>query len=87
MAKASKVYKAELGLSIRELRVLRTIGDEPGLSSGALAEASLIEQTLVSKHLRKLVAEGYVRRELESVEIADVVPRIDVAQSLETLHQ
>lgn len=76
MARASKVYKAELGLSIRELRVLRTIGDEPGLSSGALAEASLIEQTLVSKHLRKLVDGGYVRRELESEDARRVSLRL-----------
>jgi DNA-binding MarR family transcriptional regulator len=65
-AKASQVYKRELGLNIRELRVIRAIGDEPGLSSRALSEATFIEQTLVSKHLRKLVDAGYVQRELES---------------------
>lgn len=67
-AKASQVYKRELGLNIRELRVIRAIGDEPGLSSRALSEATFIEQTLISKHLRKLVDEGYVRRELESAD-------------------
>lgn len=67
-AKASQVYKRALGLNIRELRVLRAIGDEPGLSSRALSEATLIEQTLISKHLRKLVDEGHVRRELESAD-------------------
>ena len=68
MAKASRVYKEKLGLNIRELRVIRTIGDRPGLSSKALSEASFIEQTLVSKHLRKLIAEGYIRRDLESAD-------------------
>ena len=67
-AKASQVYKRDLGLNIRELRVIRAIGDTPGLSSRALSEATFIEQTLVSKHLRKLVDEGYVRRELESAD-------------------
>ena len=72
MAKASAVYKAQLGLNIRELRVIRAIGDTPGLSSGALSEATFIEQTLVSKHLRKLVDEGHVHRQLESADARKV---------------
>lgn len=68
MAKASQVYKDRLGLNIRELRVLRAIGDQPGLSSRRLSEATFIEQTLVSKHLRKLVDAGLVQRELESTD-------------------
>lgn len=76
MARASQVYKEKLGLNIRELRVLRTIGDQPGLSSKALSEASFIEQTLVSKHLRKLIAEGYIRRDLESADARRVALRL-----------
>jgi DNA-binding MarR family transcriptional regulator len=68
MAKASQVYKERLGLNIRELRVMRAIGDQPGLSSRSLSEATFIEQTLVSKHLRKLVDAGLVQRELESAD-------------------
>jgi len=68
MAKASQVYKERLGLNIRELRVLRGIGDQPGLSSRSLSEATFIEQTLVSKHLRKLVDAGLVQRALESAD-------------------
>uniref|UniRef100_A0A9E8CT30 MarR family winged helix-turn-helix transcriptional regulator n=1 Tax=Bosea sp. NBC_00436 TaxID=2969620 RepID=A0A9E8CT30_9HYPH len=68
MAKASQVYKERLGLNIRELRVLRAIGDQPGLSSRTLSEATFIEQTMVSKHLRKLVDAGFVQRELESAD-------------------
>jgi DNA-binding MarR family transcriptional regulator len=68
MAKASQVYKERLGLNIRELRVLRAIGDQPGLSSRTLSEATFIEQTLVSKHLRKLVDAGLVQRALESAD-------------------
>ncbi len=68
MAKASQVYKEKLGLNIRELRVLRAIGDQPGLSSRSLSEATFIEQTLISKHLRKLVDAGLVQRELESAD-------------------
>ena len=68
MAKASQVYKERLGLNIRELRVLRGIGDQPGRSSRSLSEATFIEQTLVSKHLRKLVDAGLVQRALESAD-------------------
>ena len=46
----------------------RAIGDQPGLSSRTLSEATFIEQTLVSKHLRKLVDAGLVQRELESTD-------------------
>ena len=67
-AKASQIYKERLGLNIRELRVLRAIGDQPGLSSRSLSEATFIEQTLVSKHLRKLVDAGLVQRALESAD-------------------
>jgi DNA-binding MarR family transcriptional regulator len=76
MARASRIYKEKLGLNIRELRVIRTIGDRPGLSSKALSEASFIEQTLVSKHLRKLIAEGYIRRDLESADARRVALRL-----------
>ncbi|MGO4402716.1 MarR family winged helix-turn-helix transcriptional regulator [Bosea sp. RAF48] len=72
MAKASQVYKGQLGLNIRELRVIRAIGDAPGLSSRALSEATFIEQTLISKHLRKLVDEGHVHRQLESADARKV---------------
>jgi DNA-binding MarR family transcriptional regulator len=66
MTKASKAYKEQIGLNIRELRVVRAIGDKPGISSKALSGVTFIEQTLVSKHLRKLIADGYVRRDIES---------------------
>ena len=68
MAKASQVYREQVGLNIRELRVLRAIGDQPGLSSRTVSEATFIEQTLVSKHLRRLVDAGLVQRELESAD-------------------
>ena len=68
MAKASQVYKERLGLNIRELRVMRAIGDQPGLSSRSLSEATFIEQTLVSKHLRKLVDAGFALAALESAD-------------------
>lgn len=76
MAKASRVYKERLGLNIRELRVMRVIGDTPGLSSRALSDGALIEQTLVSKHLRKLVDQGYVQREIESADARRVALRL-----------
>ena len=78
MAKASQVYKERLGLNIRELRVLRAIGDQPGLSSRTLSEATFIEQTLVSKHLRKLVDAGLVQRELESTDARRVALHLTV---------
>lgn len=85
MAKASRIYKAQLGLNIRELRVIRAIGDAPGLSSRALSEATFIEQTLVSKHLRKLVDAGHVHRALESADARRVV--LHLTRKGETIRQ
>lgn len=85
MAKASQVYKERLGLNIRELRVLRAIGDQPGLSSRTLSEATFIEQTLVSKHLRKLVDAGLVQRELESADARRVV--LDLTAQGQTIRE
>lgn len=76
MARASQVYRERLGLNIRELRVIRAVGDQPGLSSRSLSEATFIEQTLVSKHLRKLVDSGLIQRELESADARRVALRL-----------
>ena len=76
MARASHVYRERLGLNIRELRVIRAVGDQPGLSSRSLSETTFIEQTLVSKHLRKLVDAGLIQRELESADARRVALRL-----------
>ncbi len=64
MAKASKVYKDNLGLTIREMRVVRAIAEEPGISVGRLSDITLIEPTLISKHLKHLLSLNYIERRI-----------------------
>ena len=60
--RGSRVYELELGVSIRELRVLRSIAVKPGISIGEVVQACAIEKTLVSKHVSALVERDLVRR-------------------------
>lgn len=66
MAKASKVYKDNLGLTIRETRVLRAIVEEPGISVRRLSDITLIEPTLISKHLKHLLSLEYIERRINN---------------------
>jgi DNA-binding MarR family transcriptional regulator len=59
---ASRVYEQECGASLRDLRLLRFIGAEPGLTLTRLIELSSLEKTLASKAISTLVARGWVTR-------------------------
>jgi DNA-binding MarR family transcriptional regulator len=62
--RGSRVYEIELGVSLRDLRLLRTIGSSPGISMGQLLHASAIEKTLGSKLVGALVRRGLVMRQI-----------------------
>lgn len=59
---ASELYQRECGVSLRELRLLRYIGNEPGLTLSSLIELSSLEKTTVSKSVTALVQRGLVVR-------------------------
>lgn len=59
---ASRIYEQECGASLRDLRLLRFIGTEPGLTLTRLIELSSLEKTLASKAISTLVARGWVTR-------------------------
>ena len=54
--RGSRIYEIELGLSIRDVRLLRMIGAEPGITMGQLVQTCGIEKTLVSKLVGSLGA-------------------------------
>ena len=56
---ASQVYERECGVTFRELRLIRFIGAEPGLTLTRLIKLTSLEKTLASKAITTLV-----RREL-----------------------
>ena len=62
-AVASEIYERECGVNVRELRLLRIIGREPGLTRARLVEHTYLEKTLVSKLVSQLVRRKLVARE------------------------
>lgn len=61
-AQGSELYQRECGVNLRELRLLRFIGNEPGLTLTRLIERSFLEKTLASKAVTALVRRGLVVR-------------------------
>lgn len=61
-AAASRVYEQECGASLRDLRLMRFIGTEPGLTLSRLIAHTSLEKTLASKAISTLVARGWVTR-------------------------
>lgn len=62
--RGSRVYEIELGLSIRDVRLLRMIGGTPGITMGQLVQSCGIEKTLVSKLVGSLVQRALVQRRI-----------------------
>jgi DNA-binding MarR family transcriptional regulator len=60
---ANEVYVARCGLEVRELRVLRLIDDNPGITFSDLIEETRFERSLASRLLNGLLREGLVERE------------------------
>lgn len=48
----NELYRKELGLVVRDLRVLRQIGDAPGISVSALQAATFIEKPCCPRSCR-----------------------------------
>ena len=64
LRRANLVYRRELGLDVRSLRLLRAICDTPGVTATGLRELTLVEKTLLSKDLAELVGLKLVRRSI-----------------------
>jgi MarR family transcriptional regulator, temperature-dependent positive regulator of motility len=61
-SQGSALYERECGVTLRELRLLRFIGSEPGLTLTRLIEGVYLEKTLASKAVTSLVQRGLVLR-------------------------
>jgi DNA-binding MarR family transcriptional regulator len=62
---AAKLFKQRFGLDVRELRVLRLIGDEPGISFTELAHRTRFERSATSRMLSRLIKTALVRRVID----------------------
>src|SRR3546814_20975359 len=61
LRRANLVYRRELGLEVRTLRLLRAVCDAPGVTAKGLQELTLIEKTILSKVLAEMIAMTLVR--------------------------
>lgn len=59
---ANQIYRQEVGLDVRSLRLLRAICDNPGVTATGLRELTLIEKTILSKVLAELLELKLIRR-------------------------
>lgn len=64
----SQVYEREVKLTLRELRVLRTVNSVPGVAHSEIVELVLFEKSLVSRLISGLVNKGYLKREIDKAD-------------------
>ena len=62
---AAKLFKQRFGLDVRELRVLRLVGDEPGVSFTELARRTRFERSATSRILSRLIKNSLIRRAID----------------------
>ena len=59
------MFQKRFGLHVHELRVLRLIDDQPGVTFTQLAEETKFERSATSRILAHLIKAGYVRRKID----------------------
>jgi len=69
-------YKREFGVSVRDLRVLRFVAEEPGLIQGRLARLCLLEKGASSKLVTAMARKGLLERKVGSVDARHIELRL-----------
>ena len=64
----SQIYEREVKLTLRELRVLRTVGSSPGIAHSDMVGRVLFEKSLVSRLISGLVKRSYLKRSIDPVD-------------------
>ena len=59
---ADRMFKQRFGMHVHEIRVLRLIDDQPGVTFTQLASQTKIERSATSRIVSRLIASGYVKR-------------------------
>lgn len=62
---AAKLFEERFGLDVHELRVLRLIDDQPGVTFTSLARQTKFERSATSRILSHLIKSGLIRREID----------------------
>lgn len=63
---AARLFEQRFGLDVHELRVLRLIGDQPGVTFTTLAKQTRFERSATSRILSRLVKANLVQREIDN---------------------
>ena len=63
---ADRMFKQRFGMHVHELRVLRLIDDQPGVTFTQLATQTKIERSATSRIVTRLIRAGYVRRKTDA---------------------
>ncbi len=62
---AARLFESRFGLDVHELRVLRLVGDQPGVTFTTLSRQTKFERSATSRILSSLIKGGLVRREID----------------------
>jgi DNA-binding MarR family transcriptional regulator len=62
---AARLFRTRFGLDVHELRVLRLIDDQPGVTFTSLARQTKFERSATSRILSRLIKSGLVRRKID----------------------
>ena len=62
---AARLFERRFGLDVHELRVLRLIGDQPGVTFTTLAKQTRFERSATSRILSRLLKANLVQREID----------------------
>lgn len=62
--RGDRAYERSLGVSLRDIRLLRMIGSAPGIAMGELSAEAGLEKTLASKLVGSLVQRELVARQI-----------------------
>ena len=68
IAAADRMFMKRFGLHVHEIRVLRLIGDQPGVTFTVLARQTKFERSATSRILSRLIRNGFVRRVNDKVD-------------------
>lgn len=65
---AGRRHETTLGLTLREVRILLIVRENPGISIGQLIQRSYLEKTIVSRCVTALARLGWVARNVSEVD-------------------
>lgn len=73
---ATADYKREFGVTVRDLRILRFVAQEPGLIQGRLAALCLLEKGATSKLVSAMVRKGFLERQIGTIDARHIELRL-----------